>query len=277
MTFLRRAMAAAIASLFLHGYAAAQPANALEGLYMAETVVTGVEAPERLRGFAIGAEDVLIKLTGRAPLAETARGQAVIARAPELIADYSYEGRQQSADGQDAQGPREGPQFLKMRFDPEKFDAALREADLKKWAGKRPTVAVWVSIREAGSRYVLAREGAEGSIQRAALQEASKRRGIPIVLPAEGQEDVTHQNIVKRNWGILLKASQDLEASAVLYGTLEFDGNAAWNCQWVVAGDRAYAKWKMKGVTVDDALRGAIDKVAAAYAKQAENFGGSGK
>jgi threonine aldolase len=77
--------------------------------------------------------------------------------------------------------------------------------------------------------------------------------------------------VVKGNWSPLLKASEALGADAVLYGTLDFDGKAAWNVKMVAAGDGAYAKWRMSSVSFDEALKGAIDRVAAAHAKQAMN------
>ena len=70
MTLFHRHLAIVLASFALSTGAAAQSGSGQEVLYKAETVVTGKELPERLRGFAIGAEDVLVKLTGRARLAK---------------------------------------------------------------------------------------------------------------------------------------------------------------------------------------------------------------
>lgn len=257
--------------------AAAKTGQGMEELYKAETIVTGKGEAERLRGFKIGAEQVLIKLTGRPNLAKTERAQTVVALAPELVAEHSYEDRMKDIPIHDEQGTRDRPHFLRIMFDRQKFDQALKSAGIKKWEGKRPIVAVWLGIREGRGRYILSRDGDSGYGQREVLKEASKLRAIPVVLPEEDQETVTYTNIVKRNWSVLLSASQQLGASAVLYGTLEFDGNAHWNCQWVLAGDRAYAKWRLRRVTFDKALKDAIDKVMTAYARQAKYFKGDAK
>lgn len=271
MTIFHRHLASVFVLCALSTGAAAQTDGGQEALYKAETIVTGKELPERLRGFAIGAEDVLIKLTGRARLAKTTQGKAVIAKAPELIAGYTYEDRLKDIPIHDEQGTRDRPHFLRMTFDPDKFDKALEEARLRKWTGKRPTVAVWLAISEPRGKYILSRDGDDGYTQRLVLEQASNKRAIPIVLPPAAQKDVKIENIVKRNWSALLSASQGLGASAVLYGTMDFDGVAYWNCQWVVAGDSAYAKWKMRGVSFDKALKEAIDRVAAAHARGASN------
>ncbi len=272
MKKIRHAAIAALSTFLCASAADTAHAQDKDALYKAETIVTGTREPERLQGFGVGAKEVLIKLTGQPGLAGAKPAKDVIARAPKLIADYSYEDRMKDIPVHDEQGTRDRPYFLRMRFDPEKFDKALKDAGLAKWVGKRPTVAVWLGIREGRGKYILSRDGEGGYGQREVLKEASARLGIPIVLPTDDQHDVTYENIVKRNWGALLTASQKLGADSVLYGTLEFDGNAYWNSQWVVAGDHAYAKWKLNGVTFDKALKEAIDRVATVHARQATSF-----
>ncbi len=248
----------------------AQKDAAGDELYKAETIVTGTGVTERMRGFKIGVREVLIKLTGRPKIADGERAKAVIDGAPQLIADYTYEDRMKDIPIHDEQGTRDRPHFLRMRFDRTKFNAALKQAGIKRWSAKRPTVAVWLGIREPRGKYILTRDGDGGYGQREVLKEASARRGIPIVLPLDAQKDVSFNDIVKSNWSPLWEASKALGANAVLYGTLEFDGKAHWDCQWVAAGGRAYAKWKLRGVTFDEALKDAIDRVMAAHARQAK-------
>lgn len=261
--------AAVIIVLLLPGWrsAAGQESNPAE-LYKAETIVTGTGEAERMRGFGVGAEEVLIKLTGWARLAGSERAQKVVARAPELVGDYSYEDRMKDIPIHDEQGTRDRPHYLRMRFDPARFDQALAEAGLRKWEGPRPTLAIWLGVQETRGRYILSADGEGGYGQREVLKEASKRRGIPIILPPDAQKDIAYESIEKRDWHRLLNASQALGANAVLFGTLEFDGNAYWNVRFVAAGDHAYAKWKLTGATFDKALKDAIDRVAAAHARR---------
>jgi hypothetical protein len=241
-----------------------------DDLYKAETIVTGTREAERQRGFRIVAEDAIIKLTGNAKLAGNARIKPILDQAATLVADFTYEDRMKGIPVHDEQGTRDRPHFLRVRFDKAKFDQALRSARLKKWGGERPVVAIWLGIKEARGKYVLAAEGPEGYGQREVLKEASKKRGVPIVLPPAGQSAITYETIDKSIWHLLDQEAHKLGASAVLYGTLDFDGNIAWNTRWTVAGKRAYAKWSMKEVTFDTALKGAIERTAAAFAKKAK-------
>ena len=168
----------------------------------------------------------------------------------------------------DEQGTRDRPHFLRMRFDAARFDAALDRAGLRKWTGERPTLSVWIGIREPRGQYVLEREGG-GYGQREVLKDAAKKRGIPILLPAGNQTAVTYDAVAEGNLAVLRPASRELGGNAVLYGLLDFDGAAHWNTRWTLAGDRVEAAWTMNGVTFDAALKGAIDQVAATFSKQA--------
>jgi hypothetical protein len=120
-------------------------------LYRAETIVTGTIEPERSRGFAAGALQVLVKLTGEPEVANTPGAAELQKQAGELVVDFSYEDRMKDIPVHDEQGTRERPHFLRIRFDPQKFDAAIEKTGFVKWSGKRPAVAVWLGVRDARS------------------------------------------------------------------------------------------------------------------------------
>jgi hypothetical protein len=236
-------LAALCGALFLlMGAARAQTTTLTEDdLYKAETIVTGTGEAERLRGFRVGAEEAVIKLTGKARLATGQRIKPILDKAAELVADFTYEDRMKGIPIHDEQGTR-----------------------------ARPLVAVWLAIREPRSKYVLASEGPEGYGQREVLKDVSVKRGVPIVLPPPGDSPVTYDVIDKSIWNVIQQESNKLNAPAVLYGTLDFDGNVGWNTRWTLAAPRTYAKWSMKGVTFDAALKGAIEHAAAAFAEKAK-------
>lgn len=237
-----------------------------DDLYRAETIVTGQGEPERLRGFRVGTEEAVVKLTGDAALLGSDKIVPVLDRAAELVREFTYEDRMKGIPVHDEQGTRDRPHYLRIRFDKAKFDAALSEAKLKKWEGERPLIALWLGIRDARGASVLSAEGPEGYGQREVLKEASKKRGVPIVLPQPGQSAVTYDMIDKGDAGALLRQAAALGADALLYGTLDFDGDVAWNTRWTVSGKGVGATWSMKGVTFDAALKGAIERSAAAFA-----------
>jgi hypothetical protein len=268
MRILLRIMIVAAGAITPQFAGAQSPPVQPDELYKAETIVTGTGEAERMRGFRIGVEDVLVKLTGDSSLPGTKAASEVAEHTADLVAGFTYEDRMKDIPVHDEQGTRDRPHFLRMRFDAAKFDAALDRAGLSKWTGERPTLSVWIGISEPRGQYVLGREGG-GYGQREVLKDAAKKRGIPIVLPAENQTAVTYDAVAKGDLAVLRPASRQLRGNAVLYGLLDFDGEAHWNTRWTVAGDRVEAAWTMNGVTFDAALKGAIDQVAAAFSKQA--------
>jgi hypothetical protein len=242
-----------------------------DDLYRAETIVTGQGEPERLRGFRVGAEEAVVKLTGDATLLGSEKLAPIIERSATLVQDFTYEDRMKGIPVHDEQGTRDRPHFLRIRFDKTKFDAALAEAGLKRWQGERPVLAVWLGIKDARSAIVLSAEGPEGYGQREVLKEASKKRGVPIVLPKPGQSAVSYETIAKGEAGTLRQEAERLGADGLLYGTLDFNGDVAWNTRWTVSGKDTEATWTMKGVTFDTALKGAIERSAAEFATTAGN------
>jgi uncharacterized protein len=268
MRIVLRIMIIAAGALAPQLAAAQSPALQPDELYKAETIVTGTGEAERMRGFRIGVDEVLVKLTGDSSLPGTKAASEVAEHAADLVADFTYEDRMKDIPVHDEQGTRDRPHFLRMRFDAAKFDAALNRAGLSKWTGERPTLSVWIGISEPRGKYVLGRAGG-GYGQREVLKDASKKRGIPILLPAEDQTAVNYDAVAKGDLAVLRPASRELGGNAVLYGLLDFDGEAHWNTRWTVSGDRVDAAWTMNGVTFDAALKGAIERVAAAFSKQA--------
>jgi hypothetical protein len=263
-------------ALALAGLTGGMPGAAAQSdmLYRGEAIVTGQLMPERLRGFGLGAEEVLIKLTGDPALAATPEGRSVIAKAPEMVAEHSYEDRMKDIPVHDEQGTRDRPYFLRMLFDPAKFDAALAGAGIEAWQGERQKVAIWLGIRDARGTYIVTRTANQGFEQREVLKEASRRRAVPIVLPEEGQTAVAYHDIEQGEQGKLQEASEPSGTACILYGVLEFDGQSHWNVGWHAFGNGIDAQWRMTGVTFDQALKGAIDEIMTASARQARQSRG---
>jgi hypothetical protein len=263
--------AALAASVMLWNASAAAQTGRLtdDDLYRAETIVTGQGEQERLRGFRVGTEEAVVKLTGDAALVGSDKIAAIINRSAELVQDFTYEDRMKGIPVHDEQGTRDRPHFLRIRFAKAKFDAALAGAGLSGWKGGRPLLVVWLGIKDARSAYVLGGEGAEGYGQREVLKEASKKRGVPLLLPQPVPASVTYDTIARGDSALLRKEAETLGGDGVLYGTLDFNGDVAWNTRITLSAMGAEATWSMKGMTFDAALKGAIERSAAELAKKA--------
>lgn len=245
----------------MHNYAAAVTVAAL---YHAQTVVTGTGEAERARGIQTALEDVLIKLTGDVEMKGSARIAPLLDNAASFVQNFSYEDRMKDLPVRDEQGTRDRPHLLRIVFDKEKLDAAMREAGLKIWPDGRPRIAVWLGVKQSNGSYVLSREGPQGYGQREAIMSAAARRGVPVILPdlsAPGML-IDYEIVAKGDAGMLKIASKPLEHEALLFGTLEFDGNAYWNMKWTLLwrGQKHY--FDLQGVTFDKALSEGVERSA---------------
>ncbi|MGI9386499.1 MAG: DUF2066 domain-containing protein [Methyloligellaceae bacterium] len=244
-------------------------ASAVEvtGLYRAETIVTGTEEPERTRGFRIGLSDVIVKLTGDARLKNSPAIAPLLADPHKFVADFEYEDRMKDIPVHDEQGTRERPHYLRIVFKASEIDQAIGEIGLRKWPSERPLIALWLSVRTAMDSYILRATSDRGYGQRAVLQGAAKRFGIPIRLPsADGastrisSEDVTSQNISKIRTVAL---GPDVEAH--LLGHLALGAEGYWDIRWTLYWRDVSKRWSRKGVTFDAALKDGLQQSALIF------------
>lgn len=251
--------------LALAGLPAAR-AEMVQGLYRAETIVTGTGRPERLRGFRITLTEVLVRRSGDPSLFTAPAIEPYLDHAADLVRDVEYEDRMKHLPIHDEQGTRDRPHFLRVAYDPEKVDAILEKLGVKPWHPDRPLVAVWLGIKDARSEYVLPADGDDGYSQRAALLQAAHQRGVPVALPAMDQADreiVDYDAVVGNQAGRLDQASARYHADAVLSGSLTYDPRGWWKVDWALSPpEGAQRRWSLDQVTFDTAFRDGFDHVA---------------
>jgi hypothetical protein len=248
-----------------------RPAAAVEvkDIYKAETIVTGTGVAERLRGFRETLAEVLVKASGDATLLGSASLARVSDNAADYVARYEQEDRMKGIPLHDEQGTRDRPYFLRVTFDKIKIDAALHALGVDIWPADRPEVAVWLGIKDAVVSYVLTETSERGYGQREALRLASRRRGVPIVLPLAADVEaaaITYDLIARGDVTQLRAATVGLGAEALLYGTLDYDGEGHWIVTWSVDWKGAERHWRQEHVTFDVGLRGGVEGAARVLA-----------
>lgn len=134
-----------------------------------------------------GLDRVLIRLTGSANLSQLPSLDGLRSGAPaRWVSQYSYreaaeeEAQQASVDGD--QGPK-----LRARFDVSGLLERLGERNSPVWDENRPALLVWLVVQEPTSGELLARDSSHKV--RALLEDAARRRGLPIVLPRMDSKD----------------------------------------------------------------------------------------
>jgi uncharacterized protein len=253
---------------------AATPVTAAEGLYRAQTVVTGQGEANRITGFASCMEDVLIKVSGAERLAGDRRLVAYKATAKDFVTAFDYRDQFSGKPKRDEQGTRDRPFDLTVDFDKQKIDGVLRAFGVKPWLSHRPVLAVFVEMEQGERKFIVTSDGTQSDLQREALLAAATRRGMNIVLPttaalAKAEINATRLSETPSSTLVSLAAGQGGEVALV--GRLVWnDRDLGWATQWQIDRLGRPRRWRLRGVTFDEAFRRGIGGAAQVLSGNSE-------
>ena len=236
-------------------------------LYQANAFVTDEGEAERARGFALCLDQVLVKVSGDPSISRDPALAGIQAQAAGFVAGFSYHDRMSGIPVHDEQGTRERPFDLTVTFDPAKVDEALAQLGRTPWREPRPRLAVLLGVRDATASYVLAEDGARGLGQRQSLAQTASRRGIVLALPKAALLDargLTYARLAAAPAQRLGALAQASGGEAALAGTLVWtEARLGWTARWRLVWHGRERRWKVSGVSFDDAFRNAIDGAVA--------------
>src|SRR6266478_2153724 len=230
-------------------------AAAADELYRAQATVTGQGEANRVIGFASCLEDVLIKVSGAQQLGGDRRLAAYKSNAKGFVRAFSYRDQMSGTPTRDEQGTRDRPYDLIVDFDEKKIDDLLRALRLKPWLSHRPVVAVFVEMQQDPRMYMVTADADQSALQRESLLAAAARRGMTIVLPGAGFGTMTASTLGS------VAARQGGEVA--LIGRLVWvDRELGWATQWQMDWRSRTHRWRVRGVTFDEAFRRGIGGAA---------------
>ena len=257
----RRAVIGACGALFIGlgvlRSASGTGAQTIDDLYQARTIVTGRGEENRLRGFPLCLEDVLIKVSGDPRLIDDPRLGPLQAQAQTYVVSFDYHDRMAGLATHDEQGTRDRPYDLTVHFDRGKVDAALRSLGVTPWTTPRPRVVVLVGMKQAAAKFVLTRDGNHVGPNES-MAAAAEKRGLPILIPST-QELATHGIAWEDLTGDPAPIARALGADVALAGQLIWDEQElGWAASWSLAASGGVHRWQIRGVTFDAAFRNAL-------------------
>ncbi len=239
-------------------------ATAADDLYRAQAIVTGQGEANRIIGFASCLEDVLIKVSGAQKLAGDRRLAAYKSNAKGFVRAFSYHDQMSGTPIRDEQGTRDRPYDLIVDFDEKKIDDLLRAFRLKPWLSHRPILAVFVEMQQGLKKYVVTTDADQAAIQRESLLAAAARRGMTVVLPSTA----ALAGINGAEFGTMTPSTLGPVAArqggeVVLTGRLVWvDRELGWATQWQMDWESRTRRWRVRGVTFDEAFRHGIGGAA---------------
>ena len=256
-----------ILALLLCGLAAntiarATAAQDVDALYRATAIVTGTGEANRLIGFRLAMEDVIVRVSGDYRLIISGKAASTVAGAANLVTKMHYRDRLEGIPIHDEQGTHDRPHDLTVDFDHARLDAALAAMDSRPWLSPRPRLVVFLGVRNATGAFVLSADGEQGFYMRDSFTAASDRIAMPIALPslaAIQRADLKSEAIGSTEPAALDALAKQNGGDQALTGTLVWSDEAlGWIADWrLTFAGRSYA-WRVSGVSFDDAFRNAL-------------------
>ncbi|MBP5956732.1 DUF2066 domain-containing protein [Pseudomonas anatoliensis] len=194
----------------------ASHAENLKGLYQVREPVQGQAPEERERATQAALDTLVLRLTGD-PKAAQNPGLAAVRKDPQqIISQFGFDA-----------GP---PEVLKVDFDPNSTEQALRRAGLSLWGASRPSIlSWWLNDSAEGSSLV-----GDGQAAAAPLRTAAQHRGLPLRLPlADLSEQLvaTAPALEGTDAAPLRDASERYNADALLAVHAREEGGQ-WQAKW---------------------------------------------
>jgi hypothetical protein len=244
----------------------AGPARAADtdmaALYTAKAIVTGTREETRVKGFEDCLRSVLLKVSGDQRVLIDPRLAPLIAKASDFVTAYHYHDRMSGIPIHDEQGTHDRPFDLTCELAPEKVDAALTELGSGPWQSPRPTLALFVAVRNGPSAFVLARDSHDSSIMLDAFTEAADALAVPVRFPLENdlrQINLDAGTLPRTGLPVLDAFAGEIGGKQALAGTIIWsDRELGWISEWRFFDGTREAIWQVRGVSFDKAFQSAM-------------------
>ena len=249
--------------VMMPAFGAATPVAANE-LYRSQTLITGQLEPNRLIGFAVCLEQVLIKVSGAISLTGDLRLAAYKASARDFVRTYEYRDEKLGKPKNDEQGTRDRSFYLIVDFDEKRINDTLAALGLKSWLARRPVLGLFVEMNPGARTYVVTSDAAETDLQRASLRNAADRRGMQFALPASAAiAKLPADGLAAMPASALAPVAAAQGGEVALVARLIWDDRKLeWSNEWRLDWQGKPYRWQFRTETFDEGFRHGIGNAA---------------
>jgi len=262
--------ATSLAAIMAAAIAQPSAAGIVEHLYQGEAIVTGQDnLPERQRGFRIAFEQIIVRVTGDARLANDRHVAPLLDRAGDFVANFAYEDRKKGIQISDEQGTRERSYYLRVTFDRKKVLNAIARLGYRPWSADRPRLLALLVVEDSVGRYLLVRQGERGYGQREAFISIAARHGLPLVLPNLDKREgrgVAIADVAAGDAATLDRMMARYGADALLTGRMVMTNDGYWNTHWTLGHGGHNIAWTVGPTTFDRAIADGLGRSARRFA-----------
>jgi hypothetical protein len=237
-----------------------------EALFTAEVEVADAGPEARAEGIVAAFAAVVTKVTGRPDPLALPEWPRLSSEADRLLVEYRYRVDAPASLAEDPLTPRRT--LLSVRFDRSGLERLLRDLRIPLWGDTRPTTLLLMAVERGTERFIYSHESLPQAA--AAIESASRGRGIPLLEPLMDLEDRATLQF-NEVWGGFPEAIERTAArygpDAVLVGRLFSEGEPQWRAQWSLHLGTAREGWQSQG-SLETTLAQGIDQLADRLAQR---------
>jgi len=243
----------------------------VSGLYEAEVPVSGQSTAERVAASRTALEEVLVKVSGNADVAQLPQLEPLLSQAEQWVQRYQYRAAPTPEAGiPPPAGEAAAPtQLLWESFDRQTINQRLYDAGVSVWGINRPSTLLWLAIGDGGDRYLVG--GDNRPDVQAAVTTQARRRGLPLNVPLLDLQD-QGALAVADVWGdfsdVIAKASERYQPDAILVGRVYQVAADQWQSHWTLYHRGAMSSWDSAPGSQDDVIAAGIAGATAQFAKR---------
>ena len=237
------------------------------GLYEAEVAVADQSAAVRLAASRTALEEVLVKVSGNADIAQLPQLEPLLSRAEQWVQRYQY--RAAPPAGTTTDTPAAPSQLLWESFDRQTINQRLYEAGVPVWGVNRPATLLWLVIGDGGERYLVG--GDNRPDVQAMVNTQARRRGLPLSVPLLDLQDQAALTVTDV-WGdfsdVIFKASERYQPDAILVGRVYSVAAEQWQGHWTLYHRGGMTSWESPQGTQEAAVAAGIAGATQQFVKR---------
>ena len=246
--------------LLLAGLSCVLHAAEVQNMYEVLLPVTGQDQDNRHIAFEQGFTEVLVRVSGSSKLAGINTAQA-----PSYVQQYRYVQLEKPANPVPPKADEPViTHNLWVQFDEAAIKKLLRSNGLSVWGTQRPSVLVWLAVRDGQNRYILRNQ--DISPIRDAVVAEGIRRGIPLIWPiydAKESKQVQFVDVWGGFFDSVTSASQRYTAaSAILVGRMDWQKKSGWQIDWSLLMNGQQTSWQQRSMDLPVLMAAGINPVA---------------
>lgn len=233
-------------------------AAVVEHMFETEFPVVNQERDVRAAAFEQGFIEVLVRVSGNSQVPT----QLDISKAARYVSQYRYLPLKQVAQPvsiPDEQVMPPAKYRLWIQFNEGAIKQLLRDSNLPIWGQQRPSVLLWLAVRDGRNRYILRDQDA--SAIKEAVSSETQRRGLPVIWPKVDQADqqyVSFADVWGSFWQPILRASERYGVDAVVVGRMNWQ-DGGWQVDWSMNLDKTSTSWKLRALDLKLLMASGID------------------